>query len=1213
MIKSHSKALLPFLFLFFISYFADAQKNRNSYTPPTEAEVQANLENWRDLKFGMIIHWGLYSVPGIVESWSICAEDVDWIPRDSNVNYNDYKNWYWGLNQEFKPEKFDPEQWASVARNAGMKYLIFTMKHHDGFAMYDTRFSDFSIAQGPFRNHPKNDVAKWVFDAFRHQDMKVGAYFSKPDWHSQNYWWNRYATPDRHVNYDIAQHPQRWNDFKQFVHNQIDEITSRYGKLDILWLDGGWVCPPDEDIDMAAVSHIARRNQPGILIVDRTVGGANENYQTPEKTIPDQQRRTPWETCIPLSKDWGYVPDADFKSAKQIIEMLMEVVAKGGSLLLGIGPSPQGLIEERECAILNEIGQWLQKNGEAIYNTRCADVYHIENMWFTNSKNGKYAYLLCPSATENKIYWSHFNLPRKGSNIVLLDTHKKLSYFVTEDGKIIVNLPKEYAGTGKPLALKIEVQEPVYQDLNKNRRCDAYENSLLPIDLRVADLLSQMTVDEKIGQLQMTMGWGYYERAGKSAKLTETFAKDILGQFVGGTWALMRADPWTQKTFDNGLDAPLALQVSNEMQRQVRENTRLGIPLLIAEECPHGLMALGATTFPTALGRASSFDRQLEEEIGQCVGNQLYKQGGNVAFGPVVDVARDPRWSRMEEGYGEDPVLSALMGNAYAHGLTQQPLWPIFKHFSAYGVSEGGHNGASAHLGANELFALSYPFFFNARYGGVMTAYNDIDGIPCSANKYLINNVLRDSWHFDGLVISDLYAINGLVSYRVAADKEHAAALALKAGVDIDLGASCYSSPLKQALEEQLITMVDIDSAVAHVLKVKFKLGLFDKQYDQNETEKINDDALSLSRKSAEESIVLLKNDHLLPLSKDLKRVAVIGPNADNVYNLLGDYTAPQAEGKVVTLLDGIRRKLPQTRVDYVQGCAIRDTSWNEIEKAVAVAREADVVILALGGSSARDFQTSYQQTGAADAAKQTVSDMECGEGFDRATLSLLGHQEALMHALAATGKPIVLVMVQGRPLNLNWASEHIPAIITAWYPGDQGGNALADILFGDVNPSGKLPLSYPRSVGQLPVYYNANNPRHNYTDGAQLPLYPFGYGLSYTTFAFDDFQAERRNDSVFVSVTLTNTGLSDGAEVVQLYARNDHAQRVLPERQLIDFQRVFLKKGESKSVRFSLSTDAFSILDIDLSSDSKKSKNIKMTLMLGTSSQDIKMESVIY
>lgn len=748
---------------------------------------------------------------------------------------------------------------------------------------------------------------------------------------------------------------------------------------------------------------------------------------------------------------------------------------------------------------------------------------------------------------------------------------------------------------------------------------DPYENPELTVEKRVEDLLSKMTLEEKAGQLVMTMGWEYYEKSGKKYVLTDKFKDAIQNRHIGSTWAVMRADPWTQKTLQNGLTPEAAHYLTNEMQLWNRKNTRLGIPLLFAEEAPHGHMAIGTMVLPTAIGRASTFDKKLESLLGWNVASELYAQGAQIAFGPVLDIVRDPRWSRVEETYGEDPVLAAKMGGEYANGIQSygpQSYLPsiisTLKHFTAHGISEGGHNGNTAQVGRRELLSvLSYPFMIALKQYGiqsVMTAYNDVDGIPCSGNQWLFRDVLRRDWGFKGLVISDLFAINGLVSARIAADYSEAAAMAVKAGVDIDLGGSCYGEQLVQAVKNGLVTEAQIDELVKHVLTQKFQLGLFDDTFDKTYVafDKTLHEIWNL--KAAQESIILLKNDnHTLPLSKEVKKVAVIGPNADNVYNMLGDYTAPQADGSVITVLQGIREKLPDAQVEYVQGCHIRDTSLNDIARAVRAAEGADVVVAVLGGSSARDFRTNYKETGAAEVTGPAVSDMDAGEGFDRATLRMLGRQEELLNALCATGKPVVLVMIQGRPLDLSWADANVPAILNAWYPGSQGGRAVADILFGDVNPSGKLPISYPRSVGQLPVYYNATEVRRDYTDAPASPLYPFGHGLSYTTFEYSNLQSVWKNDTTLeVSFQLTNTGQYDGAEAAQLYMRHNKASVKTPERQLKAFEKVFLKKGETKTVTMMLTKLDFAILNADSRWVVEPGT---VTLMVGSSSQDIRGE----
>lgn len=443
------KCCLLFLLLL-NAFYVIAQQNvhptSQEYQWPSEPEVKAKLDKWQDQKFGMLIHWGLYSQAGIMESWNLCSED--WIDRDSTIAYEDYKKWYWGLKKDFNPVNFDPSTWAIAAKSAGMKYVIFTTKHHDGFNMFDTKQTDFKISDGPFKNNAKADVAKYVFDAFRKQGFMIGAYFSKPDWHSENYWWPKYATADRNNNYDIRKYPWRWNKFKTFTYNQISELMNNYGAIDILWLDGGWVRPLEtvndevrawgaritewsQDIDMPRIADMARKAQPGLLIVDRTVNGPYENYQTPEQSIPKTQLNYPWESCLTLANNWGYVPNDPYKSSAKVIHALIEVVAKGGSLVLGIGPKPDGTLTGEALQRMKEIGAWLDKNGEAIYNTRITKHYHDGNIWFTQSKDKKMKYaLVCIAENENiptEISW-HNNPPSPGTKITLLQTGKTVQW-----------------------------------------------------------------------------------------------------------------------------------------------------------------------------------------------------------------------------------------------------------------------------------------------------------------------------------------------------------------------------------------------------------------------------------------------------------------------------------------------------------------------------------------------------------------------------------------------------------------------------------------------------------------------------------------------------------------------------------------------------------------------------------------------------------------
>jgi alpha-L-fucosidase len=430
----------------------------SNYQWPTDPAVKAKLSQWQDQKFGIIIHWGLYAVPGIVESWTLCSED--WIERDSTMSYDDYKKWYWGQFNHFNPVNFDPESWAKVAKQAGMRYLVFTTKHHDGFNMFDTKQTDFKITAGPFKNHPKANVAKHVFDAFRKQQFMIGAYFSKPDWHTEYYWWPKYATADRNNNYDIRKYPWRWQQYKQFTYNQLSELMQDYGSIDILWLDGGWVRPVEtvndevrswgaripewsQEIDMPKIATMARTAQPGLLIVDRTVHGPYENYQTPEQRVPEMQLPHPWESCMTLGGAWGYVPGDKPKSATKVIHTLIEVVAKGGSLLLGVGPKPDGTLTEESVQRLKEVGRWMDKNGEAIYNTRITKNYRDGDTWFTqNPRTGIHYALVClpeDQALPGEIFWQ-YNLPGKGTKVKLLQTGENVKWKLEGD-KVRISLP----------------------------------------------------------------------------------------------------------------------------------------------------------------------------------------------------------------------------------------------------------------------------------------------------------------------------------------------------------------------------------------------------------------------------------------------------------------------------------------------------------------------------------------------------------------------------------------------------------------------------------------------------------------------------------------------------------------------------------------------------------------------------------------------------
>ncbi len=749
-----------------------------------------------------------------------------------------------------------------------------------------------------------------------------------------------------------------------------------------------------------------------------------------------------------------------------------------------------------------------------------------------------------------------------------------------------------------------------------------YKDATLPIEQRVGDLLGRMSVKEKIGQLRCTLAWNYYEIKGNDVVPSESFKKDIAEGQIGMLWGTYRADPWTQKSLENGLNPELAAKAGNALQRYVVEHTRWGIPLFLAEEAPHGHMAIGTTVFPTGLGMAATWDTALIERVGEVIAKEIRLQGGHISYGPVLDLARDARWSRVEETMGEDPVLTAEIGAAQVRGLGGGNLslpystLATLKHFIAYGTTEGGQNGNPTFLGQRELWENFLPTFKRVIDAGalsIMTSYNSLDGIPSTCNDYLLTDVLHNQWNFRGFVVSDLYSINGMWhTHHVSNTLDEAGVMALKAGVDADLGALAYEN-LEKALNNGDITIDDIDRACGRILRMKFEMGLFENPYvDAKKAKKeVRSEAhKQVALQAARASVTMLKNDNnTLPLAKTA-HVAVIGPNADNRYNQLGDYTSPQDDGNVKTVLDGIRQKIGTANVEYVKGCAVRDTTESDIKAAVKAAERADVIVVCVGGSSARDFKTSYKDTGAAVADASVVSDMDCGEGFDRATLSLLGDQQRLLECLKATGKPMIVVYIEGRPLDKTWAADNADALLTAYYPGQEGGTAIADVLFGDYNPAGRLPVSVPADIGQIPVYYNKKAPLvHDYVEMSALPLYSFGFGLSYTTFDYSDMKITETGNGWMVECNVTNTGNYDGEEVVQLYIHDEVASTVQPLKQLKHFARKMIRKGETERFCFMLTKDDLCIVDRNMN---RVVEPGNFRIMIGSSSDNIRLETMM-
>ncbi len=692
-----------------------------------------------------------------------------------------------------------------------------------------------------------------------------------------------------------------------------------------------------------------------------------------------------------------------------------------------------------------------------------------------------------------------------------------------------------------------------------------YKNPNLPVDQRVADLLGRMTLEEKACQLDMY--------SGRKSLLTTN-------QLIGGTRAKpdapfvpeLAAQAFGHLGIGSIHDLYAYPPLYNAIQKWVINSNPLGIPALFTGEGLHGYMGYEETIFPQSVNLASTWNPGLAHAEAAAIASEARANGIDMLFCPVLDVARDPRWGRVEEDFGEDPYLSGQMGLAFVQGMQGDSLATDHtciaepKHFVGLGVPESGINTASVHAGEREVRSILLKSFEPAiREGhamGIMVAYPDIDGVPCIANPWLLRTVLRDEWGFNGFTLSDAGAIGRLHSaHDTAATPADAVQMAVNSGVDMtfyDFGHEVFQQAIINGVNSGKISEATLDAAVGDILRVKFLLGLFDHPFvDENLDKSVrrSPEHLALSLEVARQSLCLLKNqDHLLPLKKEVKRIAVIGPNANVVQ--LGDYTS---SGTIKDLSEyGIFQQVkkivsPATEVQYADGGNVAD--------AVALATNADVVIMGLGENGSLS-----------------------GEGHDRSNLDLPGNQEQLLEAVAATGVPVVLVLENGRPLTIPWPADHVPAILEAWYPGEFGGQAIAETLFGDNNPSGHLTISFPQNTGQLPVYYNyfASKLRRGYVDGNDLALFPFGYGLSYTTFKYDHLNvaapATGSDGDVVVTFDLTNTGDRDGDEVAQVYAREMFASVATPQRALKAFTRVHLQAGETKTITLRIKKDDLAI-----------------------------------
>jgi beta-glucosidase len=670
------------------------------------------------------------------------------------------------------------------------------------------------------------------------------------------------------------------------------------------------------------------------------------------------------------------------------------------------------------------------------------------------------------------------------------------------------------------------------------------------IEQRVNALLARMTLEEKLGQLQQLDGEG---NGTFRPEHPELIRKGLLGSTLNVRGA----------------------KNTNQLQHVAMDESRLKIPVLFGFDVIHGYR----TIFPIPLAEASSWDPALAERSAGIAASEAYHSGVRWTFAPMVDIARDPRWGRITEGAGEDPYLGAAFARARVLGFQgtdysmANKILACAKHWVAYGATEGGRDYNTTDMSENTLREIYFPPFkaaVDAGVGTVMSAFNDLNGVPASANPFTLTTVLRGEWKFDGFVVSDYTSVKELINHGLAADDPDAARLALNAGLDMEMVSRLFNQHGAQLLKEQKISQATIDEAVRRILRIKFRLGLFEHPYTEGTRESsslLTSENRAAARAIADRSMVLLKNEHeSLPLSKALHSIAVIGPLADDHRSPLGWWSGDGKPEDTVTPLMGIRAKVsPSTKVSYAKGCDTQGDSTEGFAEAVALARDSDVAIVFVGESAEM-----------------------VGEAASKSSLDLTGRQMDLVKAVHATGKPTTVVLINGRPLTVGWIVENTPAVLEAWMGGTEAGNAIADVLFGDVNPSGKLPVTFPRTVGQVPIYYNHMNtgrpPEANnrytskYLDVPWTPLFPFGYGLSYTQFKISNLQLSARRISpvgkLMVRVDVENVGRRPGDEVVQLYIRDVAASMTRPVKELKGFRRITLQPGEKKRVEFLLTVE---------------------------------------
>ena len=764
------------------------------------------------------------------------------------------------------------------------------------------------------------------------------------------------------------------------------------------------------------------------------------------------------------------------------------------------------------------------------------------------------------------------------------------------------------------------VREGMYHDgwvdLNKNGQRDPYEDPAIEVEARITDLLGRMSADEKTAQMVTLYG---YPRVLQDELPTAAWKTNLWKDGIGNIDEHMNGNEGTKPLPRPKHDMPWSLHTRaiNEVQKFFIEETRLGIPADFTDEGIRGLLHTKATSFPAQIAVASSWDKNLALEIGRVTGREARALGYSGVYSPVLDLPRDPRWGRIVECYSEDPFLTGELGVRQVQGIQESRVAATLKHFAVYSVPKGGRDGEARTDPAVpwrdvEMLYLA-PFRRAVRDGGamgVMSSYNDYDGIPITGNKLFLTDILRQEWGFRGYVVSDSRAVEFIHSkHRVASDYPDAIRQAVEAGLNVRTDFTMpdpYVIPLRKLVREGKISEATLDSRVRDILRVKYWQGWFDHPYrNPADADQIvrAPQHLEVAGRAAHESIILLKNENqALPLKCSLQRIAVIGPLADNPGAWRSRYGPQRLD--FVTPLAGIRQKLgPKAEILYEPGVPVVDDHFPEsdvvhqppsekvsagIAAAVAAAQRSEVVLLVLG-----------------------ENDLICRESASRISLNLPGNQQELMEAVCGTGKPVVLVLSSGRPLTVNWAVQHVPALLSIWFPGESAGSALADVLFGDYNPAGRLPVTVPRSVGQIQFNFPAK-PGSQARDPGQVegPLFPFGHGLSYTTFAYSNLvitPAEQGpGGKIEVICDVSNTGSRAGDEVVQLYLRDDYSSVVTFERVLRGFERVRLQPGETKTVRFNLTPEHLQLYDRN---GHWVVEPGRFTVWIGSSSEDLRLE----